>query len=374
MYQKEIKVGNENKLFRYIFNSEHPFSIPELAKENDMSFPTVKRIISNFLEKGIVYEWNFSIGGVGRRAVEYKYNSDFCYSIGVRINEEKIRIILTDAKGNKLIYKSYEYKSDSEDVLEVLIKILKSFISELDTKYSSKIIGIGISIPGIYNKESSFLEFTLAKRHPASSIQKIEDEIGHTVWIENEANMSILAEAIIGNHKDLTDFTVINISNNVTCSTFHKFGTTNDEYFFKASRVHHMIVDYEQQKKVGDCISYKVLLKKVKDAFPEVFTLKDFFENKKFKDSTEGKKILDEYLTYMGIILKNLLFTYNPRKLIICGEISNFEDYLLENILNIVYVENHNFYRGRETIKFSKFKGDSSILGAAIFPIVDKLM
>ncbi|MDD7392716.1 MAG: ROK family protein [Fusobacterium gastrosuis] len=374
MYQKEIKVGNENKLFRYIFNTEHSFSIPELAKANDMSFPTVKRVINKFLEKEIIYEWTLSSGGVGRRAVEYKYNCEFCYSLGVRINEEKIRILLTDAKGNKIIYKSYDYNSDSGDILVVLIDALKSFISELDLKYSSKIIGIGISIPGIYNKESAFLEFTLSRRHPASSLQQIENELSLPVWVENEANMSILAEAIIGNHKNLTDFTVINISNNVTCSTFHKFGTTSDEYFFKASRVHHMIIDYEQQKKVGDCISYKVLIEKIKKIFPEVESLKGFFGNSKIFNSREGQEIIKEFLRYMGIILKNLLYTYNPRKLIICGEIANYEEFLLNDILNIVYEENHNFYRGRETIHFSKFKGDSSIIGAAIFPIVDKLM
>lgn len=374
MYQKEIKEGNENKLFRYIFNTEHSFSIPELAKNNDMSFPTVKRVINKFLEKRIVQEWTMSAGGVGRRALEYKYNHNFCYSIGIRINEEKVRILLTDAKASKLAYKSYDFDNSKEDVLKVLISKLKLFIAELNKEYLDKIIGIGISIPGIYNKESEFLEFNLSKRHPASSIQIIENTFKLPVWVENEANMSILAEAIIGNNKNLTDFTVINISNNVTCSTFHKFGTTNDEYFFKASRVHHMIIDYEQQKKVGDCISYKALLNKIKKNFPELESLRDFFGNKKILNSTKGQDIIREYLRYMGIILKNLLFTYNPRKLIICGEISNYEEFLLQDILDIVYEENHNFYRGRETIQFSKFKGDSSIIGAAIFPIVDKLM
>lgn len=372
MYQKEIKVGNENKLFRYIFNIEDSFTIPELAKANDMSFPTVKRVINKFLKKEIVYECSLSTGGVGRRAIGYKYNLGFCCSIGVRINEEKIRIVLTDAKGNKILYKSYEI--NEKDVLEALIENLKSFFDEVEIKNREKIIGIGISIPGIYNKESNFLEFNLSKRYPASAIQRIEEEFGLNVWVENEANMAILAEAIIGNHKDLTDFTVINISNNVTCSTFHKFGTTNDEYFFKASRVHHMIIDFEQQKKVGDCISYKVLREKINSEFSEIDTLKKFFENKKYRESVAGKKILNEYLVYMGTILKNLLFTYNPIKLIICGEISNYGEYLLEDILELVYPENHNFYRGKETIKFSKFKGEASIVGAAIFPIVDKLM
>ena len=103
-------------------------------------------------------------------------------------------------------------------------------------------------------------------------------------------------------------------------------------------------------------------------------TLDEFFSNKKYRESETGKKILDEYLNYMGIILKNLLFTYNPKKLIICGELSQYGNYLLDDILNIVYEKNHIFYRGRETISFSNFKGSSSIIGAALFPIVDNLM
>lgn len=135
-----------------------------------------------------------------------------------------------------------------------------------------------------------------------------------------------------------------------------------------------MIVDYENKKKVGDCISFKILKGKILEAFPNIKNLDDFFSNKKYKESKIGKKILDEYLNYMGIILKNLLFTYNPKKLIICGELSQYGNYLLEDILNIVYEKNHIFYRGRETISFSNFKGSSSIIGAALFPIVDNLM
>ena len=351
MYQKEIKQSNENIVFHSIYFTENSFSIPDLTKITNMTFPTIKRVINEFLEKDIIKEWTLSTGGVGRRAVRYKYNPDFCYSIGVSVDEEKIKFIMINTVGKILQSKTVE--TTNEDFITFFEKNLKDFIVEIDTKHLSKVIGVGISIPGIYNKESHFLEFNN---------------------IENEANMSILAEAIIGKHKVLTDFTVISINNKITCSTFHKFGNKSEDYFFKASRVHHMIVDYENKKKVGDCISFKVLKNKIMEAFPDIKALDEFFSNKKYRESETGKKILDEYLNYMGIILKNLLFTYNPKKLIICGELSQYGNYLLDDILNIVYEKNHIFYRGRETISFSNFKGSSSIIGAALFPIVDNLM
>lgn len=104
--------------------------------------------------------------------------------------------------------------------------------------------------------------------------------------------MSILAEAIIGKHKVLTDFTVISINNKITCSTFHKFGNKSEDYFFKASRVHHMIVDYENKKKVGDCISFKVLKSKIMEAFPDIKTLDEFFQIKNIEKVKLGKRYL----------------------------------------------------------------------------------
>ena len=304
--------------------------------------------------------------------MKYKYNPDFCYSIGVSVDEEKIKFIVINTIGK--ILQSKVVETSNENFIIFFERNLKNFIEEIEPKYLSKVIGVGISIPGIYNKESHFLEFNNIDRYEASIIKELEEKIKFPIWVENEANMSILAEAIIGKHKELTDFTVISINNKVTCSTFHKFGNKSEDYFFKASRVHHMIVDYENKKKVGDCISFKILKSRILEAFPNINSLNEFFSNKSYRESVEGKKILDEYLNYMGIILKNLLFTYNPKKLIICGELSQYGNYLLDNILNIVYEKDHIFYRGRETISFSNFKGSSSIIGAALFPIVDNLM
>ena len=42
MYQKEIKQGNENIIFHSIYFTEDSFSIPDLTKITNMTFPTVK--------------------------------------------------------------------------------------------------------------------------------------------------------------------------------------------------------------------------------------------------------------------------------------------------------------------------------------------
>lgn len=371
MYQKDVKVSNENKIFRYIFDMETSASISDIAKSTKMTFPTVKRVIDKFLRKNIIYEWTRSSGGVGRRAVEYKYNENFCYLIGCGVDGNRIKIRLFDTNGEKILKETYE--CGEEKTFEIFKESLKNFLANLENTYKEKLIGIGLSIPGIYSKENGFFEIHITETVKIDSLKEFEKEIGYSIWVENEANMSVLTEAILGSHKKLNDFTVIIINNDVTCSTFNKLGLDNEEYFFKASRINHIIIDYKNQKTAGDCISCKVLKKKIKEKF-SIEKLDDFFTNKNYFESEEGKEILKEYLYCLGIVLKNLIFTYNPEKLIISGEISKYSKYLLSDILEIVYPKEHIFYRGKETLNFSKFRGDSNIIGAAIFPLVDKFM
>ncbi len=371
MYQKDVKESNENKIFRCIFDMESSASISDIAKSTNMSFPTVKRVIDKFLEKNIIYEWTLSSGGVGRRAVEYKYNEKFTYLIGCGINGKNLKIILTDTKGNKKVTKTYE--CGEKNTFKSFKKFLKDFILNLDEEIKNKIMGIGLSIPGIYSKENGFFEIHTSEKEKISALENLEEEIGYSIWVENEANMAVLTEAILGNHKKLKDFTVIIINDDVTCSTFNKIGSDNSEYFFKASRLNHIIIDCHSQKTAGDYISCKALEKKIKEKF-NISSIELFFKEKKYCESDLGKEILKEYLSHLAVVLKNLIFTYNPEKFIISGEISKYEKYLLSDILDLVYPKNHIFYRGRNTIIFSKYRGNSNVIGASIFPLVDKMM
>lgn len=74
MYQKDVKgASNENMIFHTIYTLNTSFTIPELSIVG-MTFPTVKRIVDDFIDKNILTEWKLSSGSIGRRAVEYKYN------------------------------------------------------------------------------------------------------------------------------------------------------------------------------------------------------------------------------------------------------------------------------------------------------------
>ncbi len=378
MYQKEIKKNNETIIFEYIYNRKQGFSIAEVCQSLDLTFPTVKRIFESFLEKNMLIQSKKLSHGVGRKAMEYAYNHDFCYSIGVRISEDDIYLIFTNSVGKALCHSKVKLPSPPKNMIPFLESTICLFIEQITKEKREKIVGIGISIPGIFNQESKMIEFKINHFSSFAALQELQKNIPYPIYIENESNLSAIAEAVLGKYLNLSEFTVLTINKNIGSSHFvRREGDRN--FYFKAGRIHHMIVNKNGRKCycgskgcLGSYISIKALLQEVQEVFPQITDIETFFQEN-YRESKEGKKILDQYIEYLAAGIQNLLFLSNPEKIIISGMICDFQDYLYTKLLDKVYHSGHIFFRGRNTVIFSSFQENSSLIGAALFPIVDSM-
>src|SRR3712207_1961477 len=378
MYQKEIKKNNETIIFEYIYNRKQGFSIAEVCQSLDLTFPAVKRIFESFLEKNMLIQSKKLSHGVGREAMEYTYNHDFCYSIGVRISEDYIHLIFTNSVGKSLCHSKVKLPSPPKNMIPFLESTICLFIEQITKEKREKIVGVGISIPGIFNQESKMIEFKINHFSSFVALQELQKNIPYPIYIENESNLSAIAEAVLGKYLNLSEFTVLTINKNIGSSHFvRREGDRN--FYFKAGRIHHMIVNKNGRKCycgskgcLGSYISIKALLQDFQEIFPEIQEIESIFQEK-YRESKEGKKILDQYIEYLAAGIQNLLFFSNPEKIIISGMICAFQDYLYTKLLNKIYHSGHIFFRGRDTVVFSSFHENSSLIGAALFPIVDSM-
>jgi predicted NBD/HSP70 family sugar kinase len=123
---------------------------------------------------------------------------------------------------------------------------------------------------------------------------------------------------------------------------------------------------------LGSYISDKALILEFKKFFPEINDFDEIF-SEKYLETNFGKLLINNYIKHLAIGIRNLLFFSNPEKLIITGKICKYKNIIKPELLKAIYTPNHIFYRGEDTILFSKFNEQTGILGAAIFPIVDSL-
>ena len=375
MYQKKAEKSNESNIFKYIFEKRDTFVINEIAENLNISFPTVKKFITSLLEKNIITETKKVGVGVGRKAMEYKFNENCCYSVGVLVSAKKIRFILINAGGK--ILKKYTHLLKTCDSKNEILYSTKQFVCDIDPKIKSKLVGIGISVPGIVSKEGNFIEFSSRDKIPISFNDDLKNIFNIPVLIENESNLAAIAEAFLTKNYRYSDFTVLTINDYIGISNFHREDLA-DHFFFKAGRLHHMVI--ESNGKLCECgghgcwgayISNIALLNDFKKYFPDIKKFSDIFKPE-YCESNIGKIILDDYIKYLSIGIKNVLFFSNPEKLIISGELCLYKDYIIDKLAEKIY-KNHIFYRGKETIAFSTLEEKGSIIGAAMFPIIDKI-
>lgn len=375
MYQKIIKESNENKVFKYIFTQQQNFVITDISEKLNMSFPTVKRVVDIFLEKNIIVEKNKIGQGVGRKAREYSFNSEFCYSIGIRITPACIKIILVDACIEIKKEKMYT-KNTQENYIFFLEQCIKDFLNALSNSENDSLIGIGIATRGIVNTENNLVEISSKNKFLLSDLKKLEKIFNVPILIENESNLAGIAEVMIGSAYSLNHFISLTLSETIGCSSFQK--DNNNNFSFKAGRIHHMNINLDgnlcecgSRGCLGSYISNDSLLFEFKKFYPEIKYFDEIF-NKKYFNKEYGTLILKNYIKYLALGIKNLIFLSNPEKLIISGEICKYRYAIEEDLKKEIYVPNHIFYRGKETISFSKLE-ETSLIGASLFPIVDSL-
>lgn len=353
MYQKKVKKNNENKLLYHLYKDPVEFTTVDIGETLQMSFPTVKSIINNLLKKGIIKESLKIDIKLGRRAKHYQLNRDFIYGIGVRLSSTSMEIVLINELGE--IKKEFFIKDsfNSENIFESFEKYMGKFLLNLEDEVKKNISGIGVGIPGVVIKEMETIEVDKNLVFKFKDIERLEKIFDLKILIENNANVSAFGEKFLTKRKGIDNFISLNIGERVSMSLFKENMDTGSFSVF-APRIEHMTVNINGEK----CFC------------GENGCLGMYIKKDKFKiDEIES---FEKYLDYLSAGIKNIIFLYNPEKIIISGFLCEFEKEIKEKLLKKIY-KNNIFFKGRETILFSNLKDETIILGSGILPIVDKL-
>ena len=199
---KEIEVGTKNALLKkkiithYIYNGSS--TITDLAKELDLSVPTVTKFISEMCEEGYINDYGKLETSGGRYPSLYGLNPESGYFSGVDIKKFAINIGLINFKGDMVELKmNIPFKSENtSEALEDLCKLILQFIKKVDFD-NDKILNININVSGRVNPESrnSFSQFNFEER-PLAEV--LTEKIGFRVTIDNDTRAMTYGEYMKG--------------------------------------------------------------------------------------------------------------------------------------------------------------------------------
>ncbi len=232
----EKKRQNKARIASHILHRKQ-ISKPELAVELGLSMPTVLQNVKELQEAGIVEEVGEYESTGGRKAKALSVVKDVKYATGVDITANHVSFVIVDLKGDVVhstrIRRRFE---NTAEYYESLTGELGQFVdaSQADKQ---KILGVGISLPGIIDKENNRLIRSHILQVSDINLEVISRLVPYPVHFENDANSAAIAE-LQGTDRNAV---YLSLSNTVGGSIY----LDNDIYggdHFRSAEFGHMII------------------------------------------------------------------------------------------------------------------------------------
>ena len=191
--QKPLSV--RSSIYRTLYDSPEPCSKKELASRCGVTMPTVYQHLNELTEEGLIRytdEWQFT---GGRKAQKLDIVPDARFSVGVSVNENKLRLVAADLRLQELAYreKAFHVQSCLEGKAPKVAAHLEDFLDETGLD-RSRLLGVCLTVPGLVSKDMRIIEFapTLGVRDlPADALLGI---IPYPFHIVNDGSASGHAE------------------------------------------------------------------------------------------------------------------------------------------------------------------------------------
>lgn len=187
-------------------------SIADMAKELELSIPTVTKLVGELIRKGYVKDLGKQNTSGGRKPNIYGLNPKSGYFVGMDVQHKKILLATIDFNGHIVSNdEPYPYElADTPEALEQLIQILKNYISRLEID-PRRILQVGMNIGGRVNPKTgfSYSYFNFSEK-PLTKV--LEERIGIPVSIENDSRAMMYGEFMSGCVKKEKDVLFININ------------------------------------------------------------------------------------------------------------------------------------------------------------------
>ncbi len=391
--QKAIKHTNR-KIILNIFRNSGVIAVSDLAKEVNLSKPTLITVINYYLKKGMVINAGkgSSTEEGGKKPNIYRFNENGGFAIGMVISANKLSGVITNLKIKILYKKSIPLETDEkfESVMEKIIALYSELIKKSDIR-RDKIIGLAVGAYGITNTDKG--EVIFSPHFPSwgknlnlkeEITRRIPDEI--PVIVDNHSRFQVFAEKVLGLGKGKNNIVAVQAGKGLVAGVIIENEIKRGNHYL-IGEVGHMVVDPEAREICvcggKGCFEAMVTTNRILRIAREKY--KDYPDSVIFKGngpdnvdidtifdaSNNGDRLalylMNDVINWFGIGISNIILVYDPQIVIIQGIFTKAGDYFIKSLrekINRVSL----FSIKRETeIKYSKLGDNVGVLGAAAY-------
>lgn len=250
------------------------------------------------------------------------------------------------------------------------------------------VVSVGVGTPGSVNKDNGYIEFSNNlefDRVPAKEM--LEERIGKTIYLDNDANCAALGEAIAGCGKGVGNFVAITLGTGVGSGIIVN-GKIVCGVNYCAGEMGHMVISVDGEPcncgRKGCWEQYSsatALIRQTKAAMLEdkdsaMWQLvngnidstsgRTAFDAMRLGDKTAAA-VVDKYIYYLSVGIGNVINALQPEIICIGGGISHEGDYLLAPLNKFIEEQRYSIHALKQTkILAAELGNDAGIIGSAL--------
>lgn len=188
----------------------------EIARTTGLSAATVSNIVRELKDSGTVDVTPTSAGG--RRARSVSLSGDAGIVVGVDFGHSHLRVAIGNLAHKVLAEKAEPIDVDASAAqgLDRAERLVKELLETVDIP-QSKIIGVGLGVPGPIDVETGLLGSTaiLPGWAGTNPRDELESRLGTPVHVDNDANLGALGELVWGSGRGASDLAYIKVASGV---------------------------------------------------------------------------------------------------------------------------------------------------------------
>ncbi|GAH26444.1 unnamed protein product [marine sediment metagenome] len=375
-----IRKWNLSSIFKAI-RKQGPISRIELTEITGCSAGTVSNHVRTLIKKGFVIETEKGISSGGRKPIQLMINPHKAYIFSIEIEVNQIKIVMFDLE-IKVVTKSIipiVYKDNYKKTLKQVFFEMDKMIEEKNLKLDN-LLGIGVAVPGLIDKEKGILEFAPNLGWENVYISKIfKDKYNLPVILDNEAKAAAIGEREFIYPK-MDNMVFISINEGIGCGVI-----LNGELYRGASgnagEFGHIIIDTNGPLcHCGNKGCWETLASEsyiVNRYLKLSNSNKELTKKEIYQIGKNGhKKIIEifkEAGRNIGVGLVNIINGLSPELLVIGGGIVEIKDYIYEEIIKKLEENALSISYRSVKIKFSKLGSLAAVYGMADLIINERI-
>lgn len=304
-------------------------------------------------------------------------------AIGVDIGGTSIKGASINDKGE--ILDRFSLKMDKEIEPEISIGKMCDEINKFikDKEYKSQIIGVGLGVPGILDKEAGIVKSSpnLPKWINFKIADFVQKMVNLPVKIVNDASSAVLGEARFGSGRNYQNIIMITLGTGVGGGIIIN-GKLYDGLGGTGAQLGHEVIRYNGRQcscgRKGCLEAYASATAIIKEAKNNLKKYPDSKLNKEdeidakviFELERQGdklaKKLVKEYIIYLSEGLLDFCNIFRPEIFLLSGGVANEGDYLIKKIVKYMKKRHYGYINAPEIpIKLASLGYDSGKIGAA---------